>query len=538
MSYSTQQGLQSESANLVLAGPASGSAAFPTYRPLVAADIPVSIISAAGLTGQIQFNGSGLLDADSNLFWDNTNKRLGIGTGSPSYPLDVVGTARITTGVNSGLFINTSSTGEQANIFLQSAGTTKWQLGKDTDDSFYLYDAVNSVYRIQCFPPQPLGDLETDIQITGFAGTNLVIALQGVASYQTAFHFDVNNTQTWGMGMYSDASFFLYDIVNSHFVFQAITGSTGELNLFPNADGYVGISTASPSYPLDVNGTIRISSGNVLLWNTDTGLSRDSAGVIDVGNGNQGNKTGSINLTNLTATGKIVAGGAFSGGTSGDIAAFRSASSGAIYLGSDGNVYFYRDGGGNIELGGQNFISGTDATYNLGSASRRWLNLYLAGEFVDGTGSAGTSGQVLTSTGSATEWKTIPSLLAKSILTTQSAAIGATTIYAIPSGGAGMYRITWEASITTASDTSSVLGGANGFQIEFTNANGDSVVKTSNPSVVNSAAANTTGTTIGGVVTGYAASSTNLQYLFGYTDTHAVTAMVYDLAIFVEYLGA
>lgn len=36
---------------------------------------------------------------------------------------------------------------------------------------------------------------------------------------------------------------------------------------------------------------------------SDTGLSRDSAGVIDVGNGNQGDKSGSVNLTNLTATG-------------------------------------------------------------------------------------------------------------------------------------------------------------------------------------------------------------------------------------------
>src|SRR5438270_4879087 len=32
----------------------------------------------------------------------------------------------------------------------------------------------------------------------------------------------------------------------------------------------------------------------------DTGLSRDSAGVIDVGNGTQGDKSGRIKLTNLT----------------------------------------------------------------------------------------------------------------------------------------------------------------------------------------------------------------------------------------------
>jgi hypothetical protein len=38
---------------------------------------------AAGTTGQVQFNGGTNLAADSNFFWDNTNKRLGIGTATP-----------------------------------------------------------------------------------------------------------------------------------------------------------------------------------------------------------------------------------------------------------------------------------------------------------------------------------------------------------------------------------------------------------------------------------------------------------------------
>jgi len=44
----------------------------------------------AGITGQIQFNNAGAFGADSNLFWDNTNKRLGIGaTPSTTVRLDV-----------------------------------------------------------------------------------------------------------------------------------------------------------------------------------------------------------------------------------------------------------------------------------------------------------------------------------------------------------------------------------------------------------------------------------------------------------------
>ncbi len=46
-------------------------------------DISVSA-APAGSTGQVQFNNAGSLGADATLFWDNTNKRLGVGTNAPS----------------------------------------------------------------------------------------------------------------------------------------------------------------------------------------------------------------------------------------------------------------------------------------------------------------------------------------------------------------------------------------------------------------------------------------------------------------------
>jgi hypothetical protein len=126
-------------------------------------------------------------------------------------------------------------------------------------------------------------------------------------------------------------------------------------------------------------------------------------------------------------------------------------------------------------------------------------------------------------------------IVAKSILTAQAAAITATTLYAIPAGLGGLYRITYEASITTVDGTSCVLGGANGFQIKFTNSS-DSVVKTSNPTTPNTSSVNATGTTISGTVSGYALQSTNLQFLMGYTGVGG--QMRFDLAVFAEYLGA
>jgi hypothetical protein len=52
--------------------------------------------SPSGIAGAIQFsNGSAFASDATNLFWDNTNKRLGVGTNAPAYPLHVIGTAKI-----------------------------------------------------------------------------------------------------------------------------------------------------------------------------------------------------------------------------------------------------------------------------------------------------------------------------------------------------------------------------------------------------------------------------------------------------------
>lgn len=128
--------------------------------------------------------------------------------------------------------------------------------------------------------------------------------------------------------------------------------------------------------------------------------------------------------------------------------------------------------------------------------------------------------------------KGIPSSVANSDLTAQSAAITATTLYAVPA--TGWYRITWSATITTAASTSSSLGGSTGLQVKYTSPT-DSVVKTDNQTSADISAGNTTGTSISGIDVAYCKTGTNLQYLFGYTSV-GVTAMVYELHITVEVM--
>ena len=53
-------------------------------------DYETEYANAGGNNGTVQFNNSGVLDGDDDLFWDNTNKRLGIGTNSPDYQFHIV----------------------------------------------------------------------------------------------------------------------------------------------------------------------------------------------------------------------------------------------------------------------------------------------------------------------------------------------------------------------------------------------------------------------------------------------------------------
>ena len=92
-----------KTANYVFVGPTSGADAIPTFRALVQRDIPVlGLNSTAGSTaGSVIFLGSDLALAENNskLFWDNTNNRLGIGNAAPAQALHVTGTVRASAGL-------------------------------------------------------------------------------------------------------------------------------------------------------------------------------------------------------------------------------------------------------------------------------------------------------------------------------------------------------------------------------------------------------------------------------------------------------
>jgi len=96
-------------------------------------------ITTALTTGSVGFIGaSGALTQDNtNFFWDNSNKRLGINTNTPTTALDVFGSGIIGR-------INGTST-NNAFLGFASAGSNKWSIGNvQSDHRFRIYNEATT----------------------------------------------------------------------------------------------------------------------------------------------------------------------------------------------------------------------------------------------------------------------------------------------------------------------------------------------------------------------------------------------------------
>lgn len=121
-------------------------------------------------------------------------------------------------------------------------------------------------------------------------------------------------------------------------------------------------------------------------------------------------------------------------------------------------------------------------------------------------------------------------------LTAQSAAIAATTIYAVPASGVGMYRISFYLKVTTAASTSSKLGGVTITFTDPTDSVSQSVVAqlADNTGMASTSdVGNTTTSVLQGSMIITAKASTNIQYAVAYASVGG-TAMVYKISMKLE----
>jgi hypothetical protein len=239
-------------------------------------------ITTALTLGSLPFIGASgaLIQDNANLFYDDTNNRLGIGTNAPTTPLDVFGSGIIAR-------INGTSTN---NGFLgfASAGTNKWSLGNvQSDHRFRIFSEANSAELVSLLQTGEFGigiaNPTTKFHVDGGA-TALIANLDANVSIAKSLSFRSDNSNRINLevsgaesGSDAGANFFIRRYSDAGALIDTpltITRSTGLITLatalsgttavFSGAVG-VGISTPFTLTNYNFVNTDGVSGGGIYM---------------------------------------------------------------------------------------------------------------------------------------------------------------------------------------------------------------------------------------------------------------------------------
>jgi hypothetical protein len=211
--------------------------------------------SSVGGTGAVQFaNGASFNGDASNFFWDNTNKRLGLGTNAPSETLDMVGTFGLMNSAGNADYFNINSIGQVA----VGTSTGQSQLHGDLN---YAMLTVQGQYG----STTPLFNIATTTS-AGYATSSLFTVLaNGNTGFGTSSPFAKLSVQ--------------------------VTGTSTSLGvfapLFVISSSTLGLATSTPVL-VDYLGNLTLTGGSTTLRNftainsTSTGATSTSLGITGV----------------------------------------------------------------------------------------------------------------------------------------------------------------------------------------------------------------------------------------------------------------
>ncbi|HTA26147.1 MAG TPA: tail fiber domain-containing protein [Bacteroidia bacterium] len=235
-------------------------------------------VTGSGTSTQIAFwSASSALSSNSNLYWDNTNDRLGIGTSSPTAALHTVASGAKTANYSGNLLTNTatSSTASitKAALELQSTGSWNGSSGRNiglyvssTTGGSYNFDAIfnggGSVGIGIAYPTAILHTVASGAKTANYSGNLLTnTATSSTASIKKA-GLEIQSTGTWNGSTASNIGLYV----------SSTTGGTNNYDAIFNGGGNVGIGTTAPTAVLHTvasGGKTANYSGNILT-NTAT----------------------------------------------------------------------------------------------------------------------------------------------------------------------------------------------------------------------------------------------------------------------------
>ena len=247
-------------------------------------------ITGAGVFGQVTFfSGTDTISGNTDFVWDNTNKRLGINTGTPGAPLDIhtTGTAAQFNG----------TTTNNAFVLFQNAGTSKWRIGNlynSGANDYQIFDVTNSTARLT------IKNTGASTLIGTFTATSLIKS-GGTSSQILLADGSTTPTSTFGAGSVTNVS--------------ALTLGTTGVDLSSS----VANSTTTPTITLNVP-TASATNRGALSSADWTTFNNKQATITLTTTGTSGAATlvgATLNIPNYTNVGTVTSVAALTLGTSG-----------------------------------------------------------------------------------------------------------------------------------------------------------------------------------------------------------------------------
>lgn len=278
-------------------------------------------VKAAGSTGQVQYNGgSSSFAASANLFWDNSNNRLGIGTSSPSRTLDVngdtaiAGRLQLTATTNNLLITDSTATPAGSANTIVGNGITVRNSTNNTLVGFEAGKGTAAFNDTTAIGYRALTALSTGTENTavGFqAGTAVTTGASNTFFGHDAGVAITTGSRTTAFGAQAGRNVSTVGVTNNTYVgyqagLGAVGGSTGVNNTILGAQAGLNLTTGSSNTFLGVTagGTSTTMFQSVAVGAFALDAATTASNLTAVGYNALG---GATTLTNTTAVGKDAA---------------------------------------------------------------------------------------------------------------------------------------------------------------------------------------------------------------------------------------